>query len=31
VLDVALEVWAVFVVMAIAGSFAAFFHTGDGS
>jgi hypothetical protein len=31
VLDVALEVWAVFVVTAIAGSFAAFFHSGDGS
>ena len=31
VLDVALEAWAVFVVTAIAGSFAAFFHSGDGS
>jgi hypothetical protein len=31
VLDVALELWAVFVVSAIAGSFAAFFHSGDGS
>ena len=30
VLDVALELWAVFVVTAIAGSFAAFFHSGDG-
>jgi hypothetical protein len=29
VLDVALEAWAVFVVTAIAGSFAAFFHSGD--
>jgi hypothetical protein len=31
VLDIALEAWAVFVVAAIGGSFAAFFHSGDGS
>jgi hypothetical protein len=31
VVDVALEAWAVFVVTAIAGSFAAFFHAGDSS
>jgi hypothetical protein len=31
VLDVVLEAWAIFVVSAIAGSFAAFFHSGDGS
>jgi hypothetical protein len=31
VLDVVLELWAVFVITAIAGSFAAFFHSGDGS
>jgi hypothetical protein len=29
VLDVALELWAIFVVTAIAGSFAAFFGSGD--
>ena len=29
VLDVALEAWAIFVVTAVAGSFAAFFQTGD--
>jgi len=29
VVDVALEVWAVFVITAVAGSFASFFHTGD--
>jgi hypothetical protein len=29
VLDVALEAWAIFVVTAVAGSFAAFFSTGD--
>jgi hypothetical protein len=29
VLDVVLEAWAVFVVTAVAGSFAAFFQTGD--
>jgi hypothetical protein len=31
VIDVFLEAWAVFVVTAVAGSFAAFFNTGDGS
>lgn len=31
VLDVALEAWAIFVVTAIAGSFAAFFQSGDSS
>ena len=31
VLDVALEAWAIFVVTAVAGSFAAFFQTGDAS
>lgn len=31
VLDVALEAWAIFVVTAIAGSFAAFFQAGDVS
>jgi hypothetical protein len=29
IVDVGLEVWALFVVTAIAGSFAAFFSTGD--
>jgi drug/metabolite transporter superfamily protein YnfA len=29
--DVVLEAWAIFVVTAAAGSFAAFFHAGDGS
>jgi hypothetical protein len=29
VVDVALEFWAIFVVTAIAGSFASFFSTGD--
>jgi hypothetical protein len=29
VLDVALEGWAIFVVTAVAGSFAAFFQSGD--
>jgi len=29
VLDVALEAWSIFVVTAVAGSFAAFFHSGD--
>ena len=29
VVDVALELWAVFVVTAVAGSFAAFFRAGD--
>jgi hypothetical protein len=31
VLDIALEAWAIFVVTAVAGSFAAFFQTGDSS
>ena len=31
VLDVALEAWAIFVVTAIAGSFAAFFQSADSS
>jgi hypothetical protein len=31
VVDVALEVWAIFVVTAIAGSFASFFTSGDSS
>ncbi len=31
VVDVVLEAWAVFVVTAVAGSFAAFFHAGDSS
>jgi hypothetical protein len=31
VLDIALEAWAIFVVTAIAGSFAAFFQSGDSS
>jgi hypothetical protein len=30
-LDVLLEVWAVFVITAVAGSFASFFRTGDAS
>ena len=29
VVDVALEIWAVFVVTAVAGSFGAFFSSGD--
>lgn len=29
VLDIALEAWAIFVVTAVAGSFAAFFQSGD--
>lgn len=29
VVDVALEVWAIFVVTAVAGSFASFFTSGD--
>jgi hypothetical protein len=29
VIDVCLEAWAVFVITAIAGSFASFFHAGD--
>lgn len=31
VLDVGLEVWAIFVVTAVAGSFAAFFQSGDSA
>jgi hypothetical protein len=31
VVDVALELWAIFVVTAIAGSFASFFSSGDSS
>jgi hypothetical protein len=31
VVDVALEAWAVFVVTAVAGSFASFFSSGDSS
>jgi hypothetical protein len=31
VLDVALEAWAIFVVTAVAGSFAAFFQSGDSA
>ncbi len=31
IIDVALEVWAVFVVTAVAGSFATFFSSGDSS
>ena len=31
VVDVALEAWAIFVVTAVAGSFAAFFSSGDSS
>ena len=31
VVDVALETWAIFVVTAIAGSFASFFSSGDSS
>ncbi len=31
VIDVALELWAVFVVTAIAGSFATFFGSGDST
>jgi hypothetical protein len=30
-LDVALEMWAIFVVTAVAGSFASFFTSGDSS
>jgi hypothetical protein len=29
VVDVVLEIWALFVVTAVAGSFAAFFASGD--
>lgn len=31
IVDVALEFWAIFVVTAVAGSFASFFSTGDRS
>jgi hypothetical protein len=31
IVDVVLEGWAIFVITAIAGSFAAFFRTGDSS
>jgi hypothetical protein len=31
ILDVVLEAWAIFVVTGVAGSFAAFFQSGDGS
>ena len=31
VIDVILEVWAIFVVTAVAGSFATFFSSGDAS
>lgn len=31
VVDVALEAWAIFVVTAVAGSFASFFNSGDSS
>ena len=31
VIDVALEAWAIFVVTAVAGSFASFFSSGDSS
>ena len=31
VVDVGLEIWAIFVVTAIAGSFATFFSSGDSS
>ena len=31
IVDVALEVWAVFVVTVVAGSFATFFSSGDSS
>jgi hypothetical protein len=31
VIDVALEAWAIFVVTAVAGSFASFFGSGDSS
>lgn len=31
IVDVVLEVWAIFVVTAVAGSFASFFSTGDAS
>ena len=31
IIDVALEAWAIFVVTAVAGSFASFFTSGDSS
>ncbi len=31
IIDIGLEIWAIFVVTAIAGSFAAFFTSGDSS
>jgi len=31
VVDIFLEAWAVFVITAVGGSFAAFFQTGDSS
>jgi hypothetical protein len=31
IVDVALEMWAIFVVTSIAGSFASFFSSGDSS
>lgn len=31
VIDVALEIWAIFVVTAVAGSFASFFSSGDSN
>lgn len=31
IVDVVLEFWAIFVVTAVAGSFASFFSTGDGT
>ena len=31
IVDVALEIWAIFVVISIAGSFASFFTSGDSS
>ena len=31
IVDVGLEAWAVFVVTAVAGSFASFFSSGDSS
>jgi hypothetical protein len=31
IVDVALEVWAIFVITAVAGSFASFFNSGDSS
>jgi hypothetical protein len=29
IVDIVLEIWAVFVITALAGSFASFFRTGD--